>query len=269
MYQRVRYGFGGQGMGSGVKNLLIANGVAFVLQMMLGRPFELGFALNPANAVSHLYLWQFVSYMFLHGSFMHILFNMYALWMFGSEVERMWGTRSFYQYYFITGIGAGLLQGLVAPHATVIGASGAVMGVMMAFATLFPRREITMLLFFILPVTLQARVLVIGYAVISLFAGMSGASDGVAHFAHLGGLLIGWLYMKRGWDPEKILRKFRDWKRSRKMKVAQQDEEELERLRRMVDQVLDKANEVGMENLTRDEQTLLKKASKILKKSRD
>ncbi len=257
-------------MGDGVKNLLIANGVAYVLSNFMGPnvggAIIRGFALNPANAFSHLYLWQFVSYMFLHGGFFHLLFNMYALWMFGSEVERMWGTKAFYKYYFITGIGAGLIQAVFAPYATVVGASGAIYGVLIAFATLFPKREITFLLFFILPVTLQARMMVAVFAAISLFSGVGGSSDGVAHFAHLGGMLVGWLYMKRGWDPGKLMKIYRDWQRKRQMHVADRDEEDLEHLRRMVDQVLDKANETGMDSLTRDEQTLLKKASKILKK---
>ena len=114
----------------------------------------LGLGLIPRWAWSRFFLWQFVTYMFLHGGLFHLIINMYALWVFGTEVERMWGPKAFYRYYFITGIGAGIVHTLITPLSTIptIGASGAVLGVLTAFAMMFPDREITLLLFFILPV---------------------------------------------------------------------------------------------------------------------
>ncbi|MFH1941581.1 MAG: rhomboid family intramembrane serine protease [bacterium] len=267
---RTQWAIGGRGLTDAVKRLLIANGIVYLLQWVVGSQMIAVLGLRPRLAWSHLYVWQFFTYMFLHGGFFHILFNMYALWVFGGEVERMWGPKAFYRYYFTTGVGAGLIYTLLTPFSMVptIGASGAVLGVLTAFAMMFPDREITLLLFFILPVRMRARTLALLFAGMSLFSGIVGSADGVAHFAHLGGMLVGYLYMKRDWQLTFMKGRFRDWKRRRRMRVVRQKEENLERLRKLVDQVLDKANEVGMENLTRDEKLLLKRASKILNKEK-
>lgn len=275
-YQRMRWGLGGGGITDAVKMLLIVNGIVFLLQKIMGPRLEGQFilllGLLPRWALFRLFIWQFVTYMFLHGSFFHILLNMYALWVFGCEVERMWGPKAFYRYYFVTGIGAGIIHAAISfmiPGMSMIptiGASGAVLGVLTAFAMMFPNREITLLLFFILPVTMRARTLALLFAGMSLFGGMMGRAGSIAHFAHLGGMLIGYLYIKRDWKFDKIGARMREWQKKRQMHVHRNKEEELEKLRRLVDQLLDKANEVGMENLTRDEKLLLKRASKILNK---
>jgi len=261
------WGIGG-GLTRAVKALLIANGIVYLLELIVGHKMIFALGLVPKWAWSRLFLWQFVTYMFLHGGFFHILINMYTLWVFGCEVERMWGPKAFYRYYFITGIGAGLFHAIITPFSTVptIGASGAVLGVMTAFAVMFPDREITLLLFFIFPVRMRARTLVILFAGMSILGGVFGSPDGVAHFAHLGGILVGYVYMKHDWHFPALKKHYYDWKRRRQMRTVRQKEENLAKLRRIVDQILDKANEVGMENLTRDEKLLLKKASKILKK---
>jgi len=261
----------GRGITEAVKVLLIANGVVYLLQYFIGPQMILGLGLIPRWAWSRLFLWQFATYMFLHGGFFHLLINMYALWVFGTEVERMWGARAFYRYYFITGIGAGVIHTLITPLSMIptIGASGAVLGVLTAFAVMFPDREITLLLFFILPVRMRARTLALLFAGMSLFSGVLGSTDGVAHFAHLGGMLVGYLYMKHDWQFVALKERYRHWRQKRRMRVVRQKEENLDKLRRLVDQVLDKANEVGMENLTRDEKLLLKKASKILSKEKE
>lgn len=266
-YRRVQWGAGGGGLPDMVKYLLIGNGIVFVLQMFIG-PNILYYTLGlvPKLAWSRLYIWQFLTYMFLHGGILHLALNMYALYLFGSEIEQMWGPKAFLRYYLITGIGAGLFHTLLTPMSTVptIGASGAVLGVLTAFAILFPDREITLLLFFILPVTLKARTLAIGYAVISLLSGASGSPDRIAHFAHLGGMIVGYLYLKRGIDIDSIKSKYNHWKRRRQMRVHREREEELDKLRRLADAVLDKANAVGMKNLTKDERLILKRASRVL-----
>ncbi len=266
--QRMSWGIGRGGLSDGVKTLLIANGVVYFLQMIFGPQMIYGLGLVPNWAWSRLFVWQFVTYMFLHGGFFHLVVNMYALWVFGVEVERMWGKKAFYRYYFITGIGAGLIHTLLTPFSTIptIGASGAVLGILTAYAVMFPNRELTLLLFFIFPVRMRARTLALLFAGMSLFSGVMGSADGVAHFAHLGGMLVGYIYMRGNWKLDGLAETFRALKRKSRMKVHQQDEEQLEKYRRLVDQVLDKANEVGMENLTKDEKLLLKRASKILKK---
>jgi len=136
-----------------VKYLIITNAAIFFLQnltqLMFGRPYlSLVFGLN-STAVFHGFIWQPVTYMFLHYDFLHLLFNMFALWMFGSDVEEAWGTRQFLFYYFLTGIGAGLLSFVtsIGVNVITIGASGAIFGILVAFGMLFPDR--TVLAFFL------------------------------------------------------------------------------------------------------------------------
>ncbi|MBE6251636.1 MAG: rhomboid family intramembrane serine protease [Bacteroidales bacterium] len=145
--------------------------------------------------------WTFVTYMFLHGGFAHLFFNMYALFLFGSVLERVWGTRKFLFYYFATGIGAGMIhivvQMLTGDFAPTVGASGAIFGLLLGYAMLYP--DTVMGLIFP-PVRMKAKWFVLIYAAIELLLGVSGAQSGVAHFAHLGGLLVGlaiMLYWKR------------------------------------------------------------------------
>ncbi len=268
-YNRYRWGIGG-GMTEAVKKLLIANGVIFLLQFITGPRMAWYLGLVPRNVWTKFYIWQFVTYMFLHANlFPHLLFNMYVLWFFGKEVESMWGPRAFYKYYFITGIGAGIIYALVKPFSTIptIGASGAVYGVLTAFALMFPDRELNLLIFFIFPLRIRAKTLAIAFAVMEFFGGVFASRDGIAHAAHLGGMFIGYLYIKGSWMMFRIpVKRFKQWRAQRRMRVERNEREELEKLRRIVDQILDKANEVGMENLTRDEKILLKKASKIFKK---
>jgi membrane associated rhomboid family serine protease len=266
-YQRMSWGMGGGGMTDAVKKLLIANGVFFVIQMFAGPAMTASLGLVPRLAWSRLYLWQFVTYLFLHGGFVHLALNMYALYMFGSEVERMWGSKAFLRYYFITGIGAGAIHTLVTPFSMspTIGASGAVAGVLAAYALMYPRNEITLLLFFILPVRMQARTLALGYALISVLSGAAGSPDRIAHFAHLGGMLVGYVYLKRGSSFDFLKSQFHQRQRERNMRVVREREEEADKLRRLADAVLDKANAVGFENLTRDEKLILKRAAEVLK----
>ena len=144
------------------------------------------------------HIWQPLTYMFLHADFWHVFFNMFAVWMFGSAIEREWGSQKYLTYYLVSGIGAALVQELVwmwtngtAPAIT-IGASGAVFGILFAFGWLFP--EAKLFLMFI-PIPIPSRWFVAGYAIVELFARIHPImpGDNVAHFAHLGGLLFGWL----------------------------------------------------------------------------
>jgi membrane associated rhomboid family serine protease len=125
--------------------------------------------------------------MFMHGSFWHLFFNMFALWMFGVELEHVWGPRRFLVYYLACGLGAAALHFLLSSVA-IIGASGAVFGILLAYGFMFPNRQL-MLLF--PPIPLKAKYFVIGYGLIELLSGFNGSSDGIAHFAHLGGMAVG------------------------------------------------------------------------------
>ena len=196
-----------------IMNIMIANGMLFFLQTFFrastGGLIERYLALWPvgidswaakqgflAGADVSFYPWQILTYGFLHGNFAHIFFNMLALWMFGREIELRWGSKRFGIYYFTCVVGAGLIQLMVStlslrsggnPYPT-IGASGGTFGILLAFGMLFPYRRV-MLLF--PPIPMEARYFVIIFGGLELFLGVSGLSTGIAHFAHLGGMLFG------------------------------------------------------------------------------
>lgn len=202
------------------KNLLIINLLCFLgtivarrygidVENMLGLHFFLASDFNLA---------QFFTYMFMHANFSHIFFNMFAVWMFGRVLEQVWGPKRFLTYYLVCGIGAGVIQELVQfieytavwsnyesvntgleiipmsvflNELTTVGASGAVYGILLAFGMLFPNSQMFV---FPIPMPIKAKYFVIGYAVLELLLGISG-SDGVAHFAHLGGMLFGLIFI--------------------------------------------------------------------------
>jgi membrane associated rhomboid family serine protease len=160
--------------------------------------------LRPDDVVTRFYLWQPVTYLFLHAGFFHILFNMLALWMFGVELERLWGTRFFLKYYFLTGVGAAfttiLLAFLPLGHLSLllrfvptVGASGAIYGLLLAYALYFPDRQLFM---FPIPIPITAKYFVMILGGIALLSSMSASQGGVANIAHLGGLAFGYLYLR-------------------------------------------------------------------------
>jgi len=183
------------------QSLLIANVVVFLLQTQTGDRLD-PLALWPLGS-GYFAPWQLVTYGFLHGGFAHIFFNMLGLYMFGSDIERLFGSRYFLAYYFACLVSAALCQLLVlalagGPVYPTVGASGALYGLLLAFGMYFPRRMV-MLIF--PPIPMQARVFVIVFGALELFLGVTGTASGVAHFAHLGGMLGGWLmiqYRRRG-----------------------------------------------------------------------
>ncbi len=196
------------GISSIVQLLLVANGGMFLLELYAGRPVIDVLALwPPVSLVTALsgqptpgfQWWQLVTYAFLHGSLMHLLLNMYALWLFGSRMERLWGSNAFTFYYFFCVIGAGLVQLFVASlgpaeaggYAT-LGASGGVFGLLLAFGLTFPNER---LLLVFPPIVLRAKWFVLIYGAIELWAGITGTEAGVAHFAHLGGMLFGFILL--------------------------------------------------------------------------
>lgn len=212
-------GFGGFGLFPPVlKALIIINlGVFFVQYFMLS-PITLGgvslenlfvkyFALWPFDISKILrfddfsfYPWQLVSYQFMHGGFWHIFMNLFALWMFGSDLENKWGSKKFLYYYLLAGIGAAIIHLIVTPLLggdlrPTVGASGAVYGVLLAFGVTYPDRPIFMFPLFI---PIPAKYFVMIFAGLELFSGFSG-NDGIAHFAHLGGALTGFLLIKFGY----------------------------------------------------------------------
>jgi membrane associated rhomboid family serine protease len=247
-----------------IKWLLIINVAAFlgpgVLNINLDFLYR-AFGLVPAYVFGKFFVWQPVTYMFLHVGTWHILMNMFILWMFGSELERTWGSREFLKFYFTAGIGAGIVNfvfGVFNPETNlmpIIGASGAIYGILVAYAMLFPERYVYV--YFLIPV--KVKFLVIFLVIIEFLS--TYRPDGIAHFAHLGGALVGFLYLKFDWRWK--LRKWFPGEIIRRLKIAQSAKKVQEETRMMeeVDAILDKISRVGYENLTRGEKKILEKAS--------
>ena len=294
------------------KNLLIVNFLTFVatwvlqlrgidLTQLLGLHFFLA---------SDFHFYQFFTYMFLHGGFTHIFFNMFALWMFGAVIERVWGPRKFIFYYICCGVGAGVAQELVqyvnysieglAAYQyvnaggvqmttdayinlwTTIGASGAVYAILLAFGMIFPNERLFIIPF---PFPIKAKWLVAGYIVIELISAMSGPGDGVAHMAHLGGMLFGFLLIRywqkhpdssqrfgrsRGQEFFESMKRRYD-QRQRNQHNTRMQAEEMQRRRETdqeynarqrqnqeeVDAILDKIRKSGYDSLTKEEKKKL------------
>lgn len=195
------YSFGPGPLTPAIKMLVLANVAMFVLTSIVpGMLVRLG--LVPAMVVGDLAIWQPVTYMFLHGGIGHILFNMLALWMFGTDLERTWGTRFFTKYYFVTGVGAALVTVAwsLSPlplaesiyYTATIGASGAIYGVLLAYGLYFPDRPIYV--YFVFPIPAKYFVMIMG--AIAFFSSMGSGGGGTAHWTHLGGLLVGYLYLR-------------------------------------------------------------------------
>jgi membrane associated rhomboid family serine protease len=220
-YRSSSSGIGYPQWSSAVRTLVIICVVVFVLQtfdgLAGGQAFVRSFGLTPLLVTHNFYLWQLVTYIFLHGGVLHILFNMLGLWMFGSDLERLWGARKFTTFFFICGIGAGLLTVLLSPSSFVatIGASGAIYGILLAFGMLFPDRIIYWIIF-----PIRARWFVVIMGGLAFYSSLTANGDGIANIAHLGGMFFGFLYLKGGgigpglqwryqrWQHRRLRRKF-------------------------------------------------------------
>ena len=245
-----------------VKILIIVNVAFFALIHLLpGVAWLALFGLVPSYVFTKFRLWQLVTYMFMHVGLWHLVVNMLMLWFFAPAIENSWGKRQFLCYYFFTGIGAGLCSFVTSFHSSVpvIGASGAIFGILVAYAIMFPKTVI--LLFFIFPMKIKQAVLVL--AGINLLGALSNPGAGIAYFAHLGGGLFGYLYLKSEWIKRQISYlspadlKFK-WKqnRSRREKMLKKG------LNRRVDLILDKVSKYGMKSLTKKEREILELKSK-------
>lgn len=262
------YGFGPMGgIPPGIKNIIFLNAIIFIMQVLnqsLEQVIFRNFALIPSEIIYHFKIWQLVTYMFLHGGFWHIFFNMFILWMFGSELEREWGTKEFLKYYFITGVGAGIFNLLLSSAAT-IGASGAVYGVMLAYALRYPDRLVY--IYFLFPV--KVKYLMTFLVLVSFFSTFGSSGDGIAHAAHLGGIIVGFAYLKYWVILYKIKRKIPNIsfgkKQKTNMKYTKGSDNKTEYYRRVIDELLDKINRVGYLNLTDEEKKILEEGSKYLR----
>ncbi len=302
-YRPVGFGGGFLSFPPVIKNLLIINGIVFFLQVILDNTIEgriflnKWLALNPINIIGYsdwpynFQVWQLITYQFMHGGFSHILFNMFALWMFGSSIENVFGSKKFLIFYLLAGISAGLLHLFVSPllgslPAITIGASGSVYGVLIAYALFFPDNLI--FLYFLIPV--KAKYL-IGFLVVIEFLAVDSASSGVAHLAHLGGALFAFLYImfdKNSYvELKNVFKNSYFYKSTNKSKKNMFDnlagtfrrntnvdeanyydinrKEEGEVTQAEIDEILDKISQSGYQNLTEREKKILFQASKKMK----
>lgn len=288
MYQRsVSFRFGGP-MTNGVKTLMIINGVIFLIQQIVGlispHWMEYVFGISHIAFTNELMLWQPVTYMFLHGGWLHIIFNLLALWMFAGELEIVWGKKKFIRYYILSGIGAGLFIAFMnyivfmkfGSSAVTIGASGAIYAVLLAYAVMWPNREV--LLYFLFPVKIKYLVLVFG--LIEFFGTLSstsGAGGNISHIGHLGGIISGFLLINLNRNRsnnktpvgkkklsifEKLKKKIR---LKKKMKVIDSRIE----AKKIIDETLAKIARSGMSSLTVDEKKKLEWARKHYYPSND
>jgi membrane associated rhomboid family serine protease len=269
MAYRSSFGFG-FGLTPWVQRLIIANTVIFLLTNV-NRSLTYYMAFIPLEVLSRP--WTVVTYMFAHGGFGHLFFNMLALFFFGPPLEARWGSREFLRFYFVCGFGGAALSFLFAAHSPIIGASGAVYGIMLAFAMNWPDTQIW--IWGIFPI--QARWLVAILASVSVLFAFNGAQSGVAHFAHLGGFAAAFLYLKldRPWNRLGQLRRMntkrrmtvvpgaRDAETPRPAPPPERGRDATEnQLLDELDRVLEKISTDGMASLTSAERRLLDDVSR-------
>jgi membrane associated rhomboid family serine protease len=240
-----------------VLRLLVANAVMYLASQVYP---VLYYQLLLVPALIPVRPWSLITYMFLHGGLSHILFNMLGLYIFGSRVEMRLGRRHFIVLYLISGVVGGLLSLVFTPRAYIVGASGAVFGVAFAFAYFWPRDRIY--IWGVLPV--EARWLVIVYAGIDLFGGLTGAPTGVAHFAHLGGFVGAWFYL--WWISRRATAGRRAWQAKVTAPAGSVDARRIDSIdvarihpvnRDEVNRILDKIRASGLASLTSEERTFL------------
>ncbi|HEX6940792.1 MAG TPA: rhomboid family intramembrane serine protease [Longimicrobiales bacterium] len=259
----ISFGFG---LTPWVKRLIIANAAMFLL-LWLAPFLEPWLEFAPARALTRP--WTAVTYMFVHDGFLHLLFNMLGLFFFGPPLEARWGPREFLKYYLICGLGGAALSFVFGLYGSVVGASGAVFGVMLAFAMNWPDAPIYFWGIFPIP----AKWLVGILAAMALFSAISGASDGVAHLAHLGGFAAGFLYLKLDDKVRVRLSRLKRALPKRKLTVvpggsaaskppAPPRRKDEERLLDEVDRVLDKISSSGLASLTPEERRILDEVSR-------
>ncbi len=226
-------------------------------------------ALDPLDVLHRGQIWRLVSYMFLHDTrppFMHILWNMLMLWMFGAPLVPVFGDRRFLIFYLSSGFFAGLCSlifyGITQNPATVIGASGGLFALLFAFAKLFPRQEF--LLFFFFPVQARYAVLIIGGIELLMIT----SNDNIAHIAHLGGALYGWMWFSL---EDRLVMAWGQWKRRKKTRIEKdlrKAEREVNSVMVDIDPILKKISEKGMNSLTAEEREILERASEVKRKQR-
>lgn len=248
-----------------IKLLVSVNFTIFFLQTISGKEhllFDL-FGLVPQAIWSDFMIWQPFTYLFFHGNIWHILINMFVLWMFGSELENSWGRKNFIKYYFITGIGAGMVTCLfnLQSNIPVVGASGAVYGILLAYGLSFPNR--TVYLYGLIPIKSIWFVIAIGIlAFLSSFQQMTQ----ISHLTHISGMAIGYVFLKRRWRLNDIWFKIRKKTLEYRIQIEDVKQSKKKVLEKDINHILDKIQKVGFKGLSDQEQNKLYNASKTLSK---
>ncbi len=287
--QNINVRFGGP-ITPAVKNLMIINGGIFLLQNLIGlfypNMIEILFGLNHTGLVQEFKIWQIFTYMFLHGGWLHIIFNLLTLWMFAGELEQLWGSKNFTRYYIYTGIGAGIFIAIMnffvyTSHPinfnelkyqpTTIGASGAIYAILLAYGMTWPNREV--LIYFIIPIKIKYLVIIFG--LIEFFGSLSnvsGSGSNISHIGHLGGLFSGFIYiyfkknLSRASSYSKQKFKNENFV-SQTIKAARLKKKKLEidnriKAKKIIDELLEKIAKSGMGSLTSEEKKNLEWARK-------
>jgi membrane associated rhomboid family serine protease len=250
-----------------IKILVSVNFGIFLLQTIArteGMFFPL-FGLVPKMVWSEFMLWQPFTYLFFHGSIWHVLINMFVLWMFGSELERLWGKEHFLKFYFVTGVGAGLVTIIFGLNSMtpIVGASGAVYGVLLAYGLTYPNR--TVYLYGIIPI--KSLWFVIGIGVIAFMSSFDNISQ-ISHLTHLSGMVIGYLMLKRPVRFNDLWFTIRKRTLEYKIKHEEKKVSQHQAIEREIDGILDKINREGFDSLTNEEHDRLYKGSQSLSRTK-
>ena len=248
-----------------IKLLVSVNLTIFFLQTISGKEhllFDL-FGLVPQAIWSDFMIWQPLTYLFFHGNIWHILINMFVLWMFGSELENSWGRKNFLKYYFMTGIGAGIVTCLfnLQSNIPVVGASGAVYGILLAYGLSFPNR--TVYLYGLIPIKSIWFVIAIG--ILAFFSSFQQMTQ-ISHLTHISGMAIGYIFLKRRWRLNDIWFKIRKKTLEYRIQIEDVKQSKEKALEKDIDYILDKIQKVGFKGLSDQEQNNLYSASKTLSK---
>mgnify|MGYP001483180211 FL=1 len=257
-----------------IRTIVLVNVAVYILQSLSGKEdvfFRL-FGLVPSSFLSELMIWQPFTYMFFHAPFYssvgisHILLNMIGLWVFGRELEQAWGKNNFLKYYFVTGIGSGLVTFLfqINSDSPVIGASGAVYGVLLAYGLSYPNRMLY--IWGIIPVKSLWLVIIMGTIA---FFGLLGNADGISHVTHISGMVIGYFMLNKKWRWRELLFKIR--KKTIEFQVQRHEEKVAKKimLKKDIDLILDKIQKEGFSSLTSREKNKLYESSKNMSKQKE
>ena len=251
-----------------IRGLISINVLLFLFRYISIERFDLAQIFGLSSNDVWPMIWQPLTYMFIHGDFFHLFMNMFVLWMFGSEMESIWGSRGFLKYYFITGIGSGLiwlLLNISNPFSVLIGASGAIYGVLLAYGLMFPNRKV--LIYFLFPIKVKYFVLLLG--VIAFISSIGDTGSNISHLTHLSGMLIGFIYLKSPLNMLKVSLLFNSILAEIRYKREEKQQAKYLNAKRHIDRLLDKINEVGYDGLDENEKKDLYNHSRNLGDSQD